>query len=67
MFLQDSSKNHDIVPNGYNLGRDYIVEQATAGTHWKGKWWKADVEWRHGLLPPGKQGLFNCSLWSCTD
>ena len=45
-----------IVPNGYNIGRDWFVEKATAGSNWKGIWWKADVEWRQGLLEPGKDG-----------
>ncbi|OCH87956.1 hypothetical protein OBBRIDRAFT_847736 [Obba rivulosa] len=53
----NSSKNHKIVPNGYNLGRDYLVEQATAGSHWKGMWWQAEVEWRAGLLERGKRGV----------
>ncbi|EMD40180.1 hypothetical protein CERSUDRAFT_81469 [Gelatoporia subvermispora B] len=54
---EDSSKNHKIIPNGYNLGRDYLVEQATAGSHWQGVWWKAEVEWRAGLLERGKRGV----------
>ncbi|KIY46722.1 hypothetical protein FISHEDRAFT_75334 [Fistulina hepatica ATCC 64428] len=54
---QDSSKNHMIVPNGYNLGRDWLVERAISGSHWKGKWWKAEVEWRNDLLPPGNEGV----------
>lgn len=54
---KDSSKNHQIVDDGYNLGRDYIVEQAEAGSYWKGMWWRADVEWRTGLLPKGKRGV----------
>lgn len=45
-----------IVPDGYNIGRDWFVEKATAGSHWRGIWWKADVEWREGLLAPGKHG-----------
>ncbi|KAI0953547.1 hypothetical protein AcW1_007737 [Taiwanofungus camphoratus] len=53
----DSSKNHQIVSNGYNLGRDFIVEQATAGSHWNGMWWKAEVQWRSGLLQKGKRGV----------
>ncbi|KAL6308277.1 hypothetical protein BKA93DRAFT_868952 [Sparassis latifolia] len=55
----DSSRNHKIVPDGYNLGRDFIVEQATAGTRWKGMWWKAEVEWRTGLLEKGKRAGVN--------
>ncbi|TFK89696.1 hypothetical protein K466DRAFT_486332 [Polyporus arcularius HHB13444] len=53
----DSSKNHMIVDDGYNRGRDYIVDRATEGSHWKGMWWKAEVEWREGLLERGKRGV----------
>ena len=45
-----------IVPDGYNVGRDWFVKKATAGSYWEGVWWKADVEWRKGLLEPGKHG-----------
>ncbi|PCH39860.1 hypothetical protein WOLCODRAFT_136532 [Wolfiporia cocos MD-104 SS10] len=54
---KDSSKNHQIVPDGYNLGRDFLVAQATAGSHWNSIWWRADVEWREGLLTPGSKGV----------
>jgi len=54
---QDSSKNHKIVPNGYNLGRDWLVDRAISGSHRKGKWWKASVEWRTDLLSPGHEGI----------
>ncbi|KAF4590790.1 hypothetical protein EYR40_009387 [Pleurotus pulmonarius] len=50
-------KHHDIVPNGYNLGRDWLVNKAVSGSSWKGIWWKAHVEWRHGLLEEGKKGV----------
>ncbi|RPD62613.1 hypothetical protein L226DRAFT_532393 [Lentinus tigrinus ALCF2SS1-7] len=53
----DSSKNHMIVEDGYNRGRNYIVDRATEGSHWKGMWWKANVEWREGLLERGKRGV----------
>ncbi|OSD02508.1 hypothetical protein PYCCODRAFT_1367557 [Trametes coccinea BRFM310] len=53
----DSSKNHMIVEDGYNRGRDYIVEQVTQVTHWKGMWWKGEVEWREGLLERGARGV----------
>ena len=45
-----------IVPDGYNIGRNWFVEKATAGSYLKGKWWKAEVEWREGLLEPGRHG-----------
>lgn len=54
--FQDSSKNHRIDEDGYNIGRDFFVEKAIAGSHWEGKWWQADVEWRTGLMRRGKRG-----------
>ncbi|KAF8999016.1 hypothetical protein BDZ89DRAFT_1096308 [Hymenopellis radicata] len=54
---ENSSKNHKIVPNGYNLGRDWLVERATAGSRWKGMWWKADLTWRDDLLDAGNEGV----------
>jgi hypothetical protein len=62
----DSGKNHAIVPDGYNLGRDALVSKAAAGSRWKGMWWQADVEWREGLLKPGAEGAFSFSLFSGT-
>ncbi|KAI0822075.1 hypothetical protein BC628DRAFT_1392246 [Trametes gibbosa] len=53
----DSSRNHMIVKDGYNRGRDYIVSQITQVTHWKGMWWKGEVEWREGLLERGSRGV----------
>jgi len=53
----DSQKHHDIVPNGWNLGRDWLVDKATAGSRWQGRWWKAQVEFHKGLLKPGKEGI----------
>jgi len=54
---EPTAKKHMIVPDGYNIGRDWFVDKATAGSYWKGMWWKADVEWREGLLKPGKHGV----------
>lgn len=55
--MKDSSKNHKIVDNGYNLGRDWLVEKATAGSRWNGRWWRADVEWNEqDLLNEGSSG-----------
>ncbi|KAF5344915.1 hypothetical protein D9758_011589 [Tetrapyrgos nigripes] len=52
-----SGKRHMIVPDGYNLGRDWLVEQATSGSRWSGMWWIADLEWEERLLEPGKDGV----------
>jgi len=53
---EDSSKHHMIVPNGYNIGRDWFVDRAAKGGHWKHYWWNAVVEWRTGLLHEGSDG-----------
>ena len=55
---EPSQKRHKIVKDGYNVGRDWFVERALAGSHWKGHqiWWRAEVEWRTGLLEPGSKG-----------
>ena len=58
----DSSKNHMIVEDGYNRGRNYIVERATRGSHWRGMWWKAEVQWQDGLLERGKRGPYSFGL-----
>jgi hypothetical protein len=64
---ETSQKRHKIVEDGYNLGRDWFVERALAGSHWKGHqvWWRADVEWRTGLLEPGSNGTFCACCRSC--
>ncbi|KAH9986624.1 hypothetical protein BJV77DRAFT_1028331 [Russula vinacea] len=56
---EPSQKRHKIVKDGYNVGRDWFVERALAGSHWKGHqiWWRAEVEWRTGLLEPGSKGI----------
>ncbi|KAJ3500049.1 hypothetical protein NMY22_g19391 [Coprinellus aureogranulatus] len=53
----DSSKHHTIVPNGWNLGRDWFVDSAVEGTHYRSRWWKAAVEWRTDLLEEGSDGI----------
>ncbi|KAG9049433.1 hypothetical protein FS837_010237 [Tulasnella sp. UAMH 9824] len=50
-------EHHLIDDDGYNKGRDFIVERAAAGGRWKNRWWKADVEWKEGLLEPGSEGV----------
>ncbi|OCB88500.1 hypothetical protein A7U60_g4314 [Sanghuangporus baumii] len=43
---EDSSKNHRIVDDGYNIGRDLLVQKASAGSHWKGI--------NHGIAQDGR-------------
>lgn len=58
-----------IVDDGYNLGRDWLVEKAIAGSHWNGMWWRAEVVWNENdLLYPGRQGEFNFPIfWDLND
>lgn len=51
-----------IVPNGYNIGRDLLVQNAISGSSWKGISWVTDVEWREGLLEPGFKGIEHASV-----
>ena len=61
---QDSTHRHDIVPNGYNIGRDWLVRRATSGSNWAGYVWIADVEWRDDLIEPGNEGSFSLTVAS---
>ncbi|EGN98577.1 hypothetical protein SERLA73DRAFT_183647 [Serpula lacrymans var. lacrymans S7.3] len=54
---EHSAKNHMIIPDGYNIGRDLLVDNAVSGGFWNSMWWKAEVEWREGLLEPGWKGV----------
>ncbi|KAF7322669.1 hypothetical protein HMN09_00045600 [Mycena chlorophos] len=52
------AESHDIVSNGYNLGRDEIVAAATAGTvSFNGVDYTTTVEYVTGLLQPGSAGI----------
>jgi hypothetical protein len=43
--------------NGYNQGRDLLVEAAIQGGRWKIWKWKARVHWNDSLLDAGKRGI----------
>jgi len=50
--------HHDIAPNGYDQGRDRIVNAATAKpTSFGDLKYTTTVEWVSGLLTPGTQGI----------
>ncbi|BGP34154.1 hypothetical protein JCM10296v2_005969 [Rhodotorula toruloides] len=53
----DLRGKHKIIPNGYNIGRDWIVEQAVRGTWYLNRRYSAQVEWLDGLLEPGNKGI----------
>lgn len=48
-----------IAPDGYNRGRDIIVDIATreGGTRYRNREWTSKVEWVEGLLRPGRDGI----------
>ncbi|KDQ16114.1 hypothetical protein BOTBODRAFT_268237 [Botryobasidium botryosum FD-172 SS1] len=52
-----ASKNHDIVSDGYNIGRDQVVAAATGDTNYKGVKYHTTVEFVTGLLPVGSDGI----------
>ncbi len=57
----DASKNHMIVPDGYNVGRDILVSLAMGkgdgNTSFMGTRYHTDVTFVAGLMPPGMQGV----------
>jgi hypothetical protein len=55
--LQNLRHRHTIDANGYNYGRDLLVEAAIAGGRWKIWKWKAKVTWIDNLLDAGKRGI----------
>ncbi|SPO41135.1 uncharacterized protein PSFLO_06617 [Pseudozyma flocculosa] len=58
---QNVARKHMIVPDGYNIGRDELVEQSQAErdtvTSFFGKRYRTSVEYVAGLMPPGQQGV----------
>ncbi|KAG0663711.1 hypothetical protein C6P46_002280 [Rhodotorula mucilaginosa] len=51
----DLRGKHKIAHNGYNIGRDLIVEKATSGSSYLNRRYEARVDWVEGLLPPGNE------------
>ncbi|KAJ6500397.1 hypothetical protein C8R45DRAFT_977494 [Mycena sanguinolenta] len=52
------TEEHNIVPNGYNIGRDQVVEAATAGVvSFSGVDYTTTVEYVPDLLPAGSAGI----------
>ncbi|GAA5833770.1 hypothetical protein JCM3766R1_000094 [Sporobolomyces carnicolor] len=53
----DLRGKHKIAPNGYNVGRDLIVQRAVAGSRYLGRTWQTSVVYVEGLLEPGNEGI----------
>ncbi|UZJ56810.1 hypothetical protein CBS101457_006130 [Exobasidium rhododendri] len=54
---KDLRHHHTIDTNGYNNGRNLLVEAAIRGGRWKIWKWKAKVSWNDELLDAGKRGI----------
>jgi hypothetical protein len=50
-------EHHTIDDDGYNKGRDWLVERALKGGGVKGKSWIAEIDWRVDLLEAGWKGI----------
>ncbi|POY71663.1 hypothetical protein BMF94_5358, partial [Rhodotorula taiwanensis] len=53
----DLRGKHKIAHNGYNIGRDLIVERASSGSTYLNRRYETKVEWLEGLLRPGSEGM----------
>ncbi|WFD32962.1 hypothetical protein MSPP1_004016 [Malassezia sp. CBS 17886] len=51
------SKSHTISTDGYDVGRNLVVQAATKGGSYGGRSWRASVHWQTGLLSPGNRGI----------
>lgn len=51
------AQSHNIVPNGYNIGRDKLVKSAVGRRTFLGVTYNTTVEEITGLLQPGAEGI----------
>ncbi|PKI82622.1 hypothetical protein MVES1_003795 [Malassezia vespertilionis] len=54
---ENVAHKHTIVPNGYDIGRDLLVQAATKGSELFGKRYTASVDWQEGLLAEGANSI----------
>ncbi|KAJ6557820.1 hypothetical protein B0H19DRAFT_1261413 [Mycena capillaripes] len=54
---ENVSKHHTISPNGYNTGRDLLVQRATGKTSFKGVKYTTTAHNISGLMSPGSEGV----------
>ncbi|MCO5585309.1 hypothetical protein L7F22_039242 [Adiantum nelumboides] len=54
---KDLRHHHTIDDDGYNRGRDLLVEAAQLGGRWKIWKWKAKVQYEDDLLAAGRRGI----------
>ncbi|KAH9942303.1 uncharacterized protein BXZ73DRAFT_74586 [Epithele typhae] len=54
---EDASQNHNIVPDGYNVGRDLLVSSAVGTTSFGGVTYSTTAQNVTGLMPAGSAGV----------
>ncbi|KAH9892874.1 hypothetical protein C8Q73DRAFT_76049 [Cubamyces lactineus] len=54
---EPATDNHDIVPDGYNIGRDELVSGAVGTTSYNGVTYSTTAQNVTGLLPVGSNGV----------
>ncbi|KAK0480924.1 hypothetical protein IW261DRAFT_1150493 [Armillaria novae-zelandiae] len=54
---EDVEENHTIVPDGYNIGRNQLVDHAVGSHHFDGVYYMTTAKNITGLLPPGSVGV----------
>jgi len=54
---ENAIENHNIIPDGYDVGRDELVSNATKQTSFGGTTYTATATTVTGLLPTGTQGV----------
>jgi hypothetical protein len=68
MFLsvskeEPATENHNVVPDGYNIGRDSLVAHALGETSYGGIHYSTQVQNITGLLVPGSGGVNHGACW----
>ncbi|KAG2079061.1 hypothetical protein BDR04DRAFT_1131361 [Suillus decipiens] len=51
------TENHDVIPDGYNIGRDQLVSAAVGETWFDGVRYRTTAHNVTGLLAPGSEGI----------
>lgn len=54
---EDVEEDHTIVPDGYNIGRNQLVEHAVGNHHFDGVYYTTTAKNITGLLPAGSEGV----------
>ncbi|KAG6911154.1 hypothetical protein DXG01_003894 [Tephrocybe rancida] len=64
---EDLAEHHNIVPDGYNIGRDKFVKAAVGTTSYFGITYETSLQDLAGFLTPGDQGVNHGELNSTNE